>query len=204
MISVLQVSSSHLIGLAHLMADHLRSLPLETGSTFIYDDDDDRIIEQIHSLRLKPNSKNNNKSKGGKPSKSQVEKTLHFQKQYQAMTGPIISKLHDLDFVPEDPVAFVKELEEEQKFKAMYVELDEKSVVETFQCLVQLTLEPPPVLKGEDITQEGAKRKAALDIVNFFKRMIRTYGRPLPTAGSSNSQVGKDTESVSTETTTNV
>lgn len=79
----------------------------------------------------------------------------------------------DDTFVPEDAEAFVTELMDEFEYKAMYIEYDELSTGNEHQCLIQVTTDPPIVLMGVGESKEIARNNAALDLVEYFRFMIK-------------------------------
>jgi len=107
------------------------------------------------------------------------------------------------DFEPDDPVAFMKELEKEADFKSMIIEFDEKTSNNKFQCLIQLTFEPPQVLFGVGDTKEEAKMRALRDVFKFFK-LLADQGKLFATKKVNNRQVSKPSEPETSEDTESV
>jgi RISC-loading complex subunit TARBP2 len=177
---------------AHNMAQRLRSLPLESSSSRVYQDDDDIIIGCIRSLVTpekkvkKQRNRKKSKSTSSVRSTSTGEPSLQAF-EYKNMTGPVVDLLRDPTHKIErtDIVGFVRRLEKEQNFKAMYLDSDERSATDEYQCMVQLSLDPPLVLIGEGPTKAEAKRNAAFDITKFFAQMVRTRGKSENTNGTS-------------------
>lgn len=67
----------------------------------------------------------------------------------------------------------MEELTAEFEYKAMYIEYDELSTVEEHQCLIQVTTDPPIVLMGVGDDKPTARKNAALDLINYFRFMIK-------------------------------
>ena len=168
---------------AHNIAQRLRSLPLETSNSRVYQDDDDIIIDRIRTLLMpekkSKRQKNKKKSKPVSSVRSSGEASLQAF-EYKNMAGPVVDLLRDPTHTIEssEAISFVRRLEKEQNFKAMYIDSDELSANQEYQCLVQLTLDPPLVLFGEGPTQIQAKRNAASDIINFFTHMLGRHEKP--------------------------
>ncbi len=67
----------------------------------------------------------------------------------------------------------MEELTAELEYKAMYIEYDELSTAEEHQCLIQVTTDPPIVLMGIGESKEVARKNAAIDLVEYFRFMIK-------------------------------
>ncbi|ODN02647.1 RISC-loading complex subunit TARBP2 [Orchesella cincta] len=160
---------------AYHMAEKLRSLPTESANVHAFDDDDDRIIDRLREMmREKEEQALSGEIKSAKigPTFSDVEKIAELYNTHIGLNGPVTDKLKDDTFIPPDAEVFVEELSEEHEFKAMYIEYDELSSTGEYQCLIQVTTEPPIVLIGVGDDKATARRNAANDLVEYFRFMI--------------------------------
>lgn len=73
----------------------------------------------------------------------------------------------------EDPVEYLSDLGTGGSFKAVFIEFDEASTLDTFQCFVQITCDPPAVAIGEGKTRKEAKIDAARSAIELFRELVR-------------------------------
>jgi len=143
---------------AAVMAERLKNIPSETHNVYDFDEDDDQICRRLFAQR-KTRRRGRGKGKG-RGSPSEYDGTLLSK--CQAIARAKFSQFHESI---EDPVKILEELED-ASFKVIYIDFDEVSTSNKFQCFVQITTDPPIVAIGEGVTREEAKVCAAHDAVN--------------------------------------
>lgn len=152
---------------AKQMETFLESLGVKIMKTPIFNEDDDEIIKNIKT------AKNSYKKMMAGDKNGGDVPFGNLGCPYKGVPGPELEKLKtDPEFTPESPIAFLRDLGKEQNFGIDYTEFEEKSTDDKYQCLVQLSLEPVAMLKGEGLTSHDAKLDATLDAINFIRRMM--------------------------------
>jgi RISC-loading complex subunit TARBP2 len=167
---------------AHLMADYLRALPVETATHHVSLEDDEeicRLLSRKYQLMKMNESEDDEEISYShyrsrkKPNKISIfEKANMVYKKYADWEGPKADLLDDEEFMPEDPLEFLQELASEQNFKVMVIEIYEKSSLDLYQSLIQLSLDDPAVFWGESEEKAEATRRAAEQAINYFKLMF--------------------------------
>lgn len=70
-------------------------------------------------------------------------------------------------------VQFLQEIAGEQQFEVTYVDIEEKSYNNHFQCLVQLSTLPVAVCQGSGNTKNVAQLSAARNALEYLKIMTK-------------------------------
>lgn len=70
-------------------------------------------------------------------------------------------------------VQFLQEIAGEQQFEVTYVDIEEKSFNNHFQCLVQLSTLPVAVCQGSGNTKNIAQLSAARNALEYLKIMTK-------------------------------
>ncbi|XP_062546655.1 interferon-inducible double-stranded RNA-dependent protein kinase activator A homolog isoform X2 [Armigeres subalbatus] len=73
-----------------------------------------------------------------------------------------------------DFVQMLHEIASEQRFEVTYVDIDEKTLTDRFQCLVQLSTLPVAVCHGSGNTAKEAQTAAARNSLEYLKIMTKT------------------------------
>jgi len=73
----------------------------------------------------------------------------------------------------QDPVKFLDYIANEQKFEVTFVDVEEISKQERYQCMVQLSLTPVAVCFGAGMTPEEAKKSTAENALDYLKVMTK-------------------------------
>uniref|UniRef100_A0A8D8X9U4 Interferon-inducible double-stranded RNA-dependent protein kinase activator A homolog A n=2 Tax=Cacopsylla melanoneura TaxID=428564 RepID=A0A8D8X9U4_9HEMI len=73
-----------------------------------------------------------------------------------------------------DPVQYLHEISQEQRFEITFVEIEDKSLAGQFQALVQLATYPVAVCHGQGKTHQEAKTMAAHNAVEYLRLMTKT------------------------------
>ena len=68
---------------------------------------------------------------------------------------------------------FLKEIAAEQSFEVTYVEIEEKSITNKYQCLVQLSTLPVAVCYGVGKSSREARLSAAQNALEYLKIMTK-------------------------------
>eukprot|EP00088_Acartia_fossae_P070624 TRINITY_DN9525_c0_g1_i1.p1 TRINITY_DN9525_c0_g1~~TRINITY_DN9525_c0_g1_i1.p1 ORF type:complete len:363 (+),score=95.44 TRINITY_DN9525_c0_g1_i1:44-1132(+) len=73
----------------------------------------------------------------------------------------------------EDSIKFLEFIAKEQKFEVTFVEVEEKTKLDRYQCMVQLSLTPVAVCFGAGETELGAKQSCAENALDYLKVMTK-------------------------------
>ncbi|XP_062546654.1 interferon-inducible double-stranded RNA-dependent protein kinase activator A homolog isoform X1 [Armigeres subalbatus] len=104
------------------------------------------------------------------------QKVSQFHKALKARSGESLRQLQftcladrSIDFVQ-----MLHEIASEQRFEVTYVDIDEKTLTDRFQCLVQLSTLPVAVCHGSGNTAKEAQTAAARNSLEYLKIMTKT------------------------------
>ncbi|XP_059616747.1 RISC-loading complex subunit tarbp2 isoform X2 [Phlebotomus argentipes] len=102
-------------------------------------------------------------------------KVAQFHKSLKATFGKALSKLQSASLSSPDIncVQFLQEIASEHQFDVTYVEIEEKTYSDCFQCLVQLSTLPVAVCQGAGKTRNDAKTAAARNSLEYLKIMTK-------------------------------
>ncbi|XP_050505970.1 RISC-loading complex subunit tarbp2-like isoform X1 [Diabrotica virgifera virgifera] len=159
---------------AHKMWQSLQDLPVEGNnlpSTFASDEE----------LATKLGSSAENRYSGLKDTKitklgnQQSHKVSQFHKTLKNSVGKKLADLQTLSFNAKDFnfVQFLQEIASEQSFEVTYVDIEEKTLTNRHQCLVQLSTLPVAVCYGTGKTPKEAKGSAAHHALEYLKIMTK-------------------------------
>ncbi|KAI5751365.1 hypothetical protein M8J77_006796 [Diaphorina citri] len=73
-----------------------------------------------------------------------------------------------------DPVQYLHEISQDQRFEITFVEIEDKSLSGQFQALVQLATYPVAVCHGQGKTQQEAKTVAAHNAIEYLRLMTKS------------------------------
>lgn len=72
-----------------------------------------------------------------------------------------------------DYVSILQDISSEHQFEVTYVDIEEKTINGTFQCLVQLSTLPVAVCQGSGVTSKDAQTEAAKNALEYLKIMTK-------------------------------
>ncbi|XP_053667298.1 RISC-loading complex subunit tarbp2 [Anopheles marshallii] len=106
---------------------------------------------------------------------SQSQKVSQFHKALKSRTGENLQQLQSLNIYDraQDFVDILDEIAKEQRFEVTYVDIDEKSFNDKFQCLVQLSTMPVAVCYGSGTTVPEAHARAAQHSLEYLRIMTK-------------------------------
>ncbi|XP_035915091.1 interferon-inducible double-stranded RNA-dependent protein kinase activator A homolog B-like [Anopheles stephensi] len=110
-------------------------------------------------------------------SKSQSVKVSQFHKALKSRAGKLLQQLQGLSLSDRNVncTELLDEIAKEQRFLVTYVDIDEKSANNKFQCLVQLSTMPVAVCHGSGLTIPEAHAHAARNSLEYLKIMSKSY-----------------------------
>ncbi|XP_013106418.1 interferon-inducible double-stranded RNA-dependent protein kinase activator A homolog isoform X2 [Stomoxys calcitrans] len=102
-------------------------------------------------------------------------KVSQFHKTLKNSTGKKLHKLQKtcLKSPKIDYIKLLAEIANENQFEVTYVDIEEKTFTEQFQCLVQLSSYPVGVCHGSGPTPGDAQKMAALNALEYLKIMTK-------------------------------
>ncbi|XP_055683735.1 interferon-inducible double-stranded RNA-dependent protein kinase activator A homolog isoform X1 [Lutzomyia longipalpis] len=103
-------------------------------------------------------------------------KVAQFHKSLKATFGKALSKLQataSLSSPDINCVQLLQEIASEHQFDVTYVEVEEKTYSDCFQCLVQLSTLPVAVCQGSGKTRNEAKVASARNALEYLKIMTK-------------------------------
>ncbi|XP_055709685.1 interferon-inducible double-stranded RNA-dependent protein kinase activator A homolog B isoform X2 [Phlebotomus papatasi] len=100
-------------------------------------------------------------------------KVAQFHKSLKALFGKALTKLQAAKLSSPDLncVQLLQEIASEHQFDVTYVEIEEKTYSDCYQCLVQLSTLPVAVCQGAGETRADAKTSAARNALEYLKIM---------------------------------
>ncbi|XP_077289136.1 protein Loquacious-like isoform X1 [Arctopsyche grandis] len=106
---------------------------------------------------------------------SHSHKVAQFHNHLKQNVGPVLAKLQGTPLNTKDFnfVKFLQEIASEQVFEVTYVEIEEKSITNKFQCLVQLSTLPVAVCYGVGKNSKDAQSSAAQNALEYLKIMTK-------------------------------
>uniref|UniRef100_A0A182SZU0 DRBM domain-containing protein n=1 Tax=Anopheles maculatus TaxID=74869 RepID=A0A182SZU0_9DIPT len=109
--------------------------------------------------------------------KSQSQKVSQFHKALKSRTGKVLQQLQRISLYDRsiNYTQLLDEIANEQGFDVTYVNIDEKSANNEFQCLVQLSTMPVAVCHGSGLTIQEAHAYAARNSLEYLKIMSKSY-----------------------------
>lgn len=109
--------------------------------------------------------------------KSQSLKVSQFHKALKSRAGKLLQQLQGLSLSDRNInyTDLLDEIAKEQRFLVTYVDIDEKSTNNKFQCLVQLSTMPVAVCHGSGLTIQEAHAYAARNSLEYLKIMSKSY-----------------------------
>lgn len=72
-----------------------------------------------------------------------------------------------------DYVTILHDVSNEHQFEVTYVDIEEKTISNTFQCLVQLSTLPVAVCQGSGLTSKDAQIDAAKNALEYLRIMTK-------------------------------
>uniref|UniRef100_A0A182T1H8 DRBM domain-containing protein n=1 Tax=Anopheles maculatus TaxID=74869 RepID=A0A182T1H8_9DIPT len=109
--------------------------------------------------------------------KSQSLKVSQFHKALKSRAGKLLQQLQGISLSDRNInyTDLLDEIAKEQRFLVTYVDIDEKSTNNKFQCLVQLSTMPVAVCHGSGLTIQEAHAYAARNSLEYLKIMSKSY-----------------------------
>uniref|UniRef100_A0A8D9BDV0 Interferon-inducible double-stranded RNA-dependent protein kinase activator A homolog A n=1 Tax=Cacopsylla melanoneura TaxID=428564 RepID=A0A8D9BDV0_9HEMI len=106
----------------------------------------------------------------------QSKKIAQFHQKLKNNKGPKLDALKQniSNMKGFDPVQYLHEISQEQRFEITFVEIEDKSLAGQFQALVQLATYPVAVCHGQGKTHQEAKTMAAHNAVEYLRLMTKT------------------------------
>jgi len=103
------------------------------------------------------------------------QKISQFYRSMKLEPGQTLSRLHKTSLSPQDLncIQFLQDIATEHIFDVTYVDIEERSNTEKFQCLVQLSTLPVAVCHGTGDTAIDARTNAAENALEYLKLMTR-------------------------------
>uniref|UniRef100_A0A1L8DVH6 Putative staufen n=2 Tax=Nyssomyia neivai TaxID=330878 RepID=A0A1L8DVH6_9DIPT len=103
-------------------------------------------------------------------------KVAQFHKSLKATFGKALSKLQataSLSSADINCIQLLQDIATEHQFDVTYVEVEEKTYSDSFQCLVQLSTLPVAVCQGSGKTRNDAKIASARNALEYLKIMTK-------------------------------
>ncbi|XP_049279557.1 RISC-loading complex subunit tarbp2 isoform X2 [Anopheles funestus] len=106
---------------------------------------------------------------------NQSQKVSQYHKMLKSRTGENLQELQYLNIYDpdQDCIDILAIIAKEQRFEVTYVNIDEKSLSDEFQCLVQLSTMPVAVCYGSGLTIQEANMRAAQNSLEYLKILTK-------------------------------
>lgn len=149
---------------AHKMYEYLKALvPSKNENSNNIEDDDDEPLPGLKDGKI--------------PTLTPAfrQKISQFYVNLRADPGKTLIKLHNSMPSPNSVscIQFLQEIANEHNFEVTYVDIEERSKIDQFQCLVQLSTLPVAVCHGTGVTAQEAQVNAAENALEYLRIMTR-------------------------------
>ncbi|KAF7265064.1 hypothetical protein GWI33_021598 [Rhynchophorus ferrugineus] len=157
---------------AHKMWQALQDMPLECNYLMMIESDEELAGKLTNAPQRYACLKD---SKITKLSSQQSHKVSQFHKALKQSAGKKLNDLQTVNLASKDFnfVQFLQEIASEQNFEVTYVDIEEKSLADRCQCLVQLSTLPVAVCFGNGKTPKDAQSNAAHNALEYLKIMTK-------------------------------
>ncbi|KAL1497771.1 hypothetical protein ABEB36_008673 [Hypothenemus hampei] len=158
---------------AHKMWQTLQDMPLDSNILAGFDSEEDSAGKPNNNLAQRYAVLKD--SKIPKLNAQQSQKVSQFHKALKQSAGKKLNDLQSVNLHSKDfnPVQYLQDISLEQNFEVTYVDIEEKSVVGRWQCLVQLSTLPVAVCFGVGKSLKEAQANAAHNALEYLKIMTK-------------------------------